>query len=165
MAWFENRKGGVEFPCVGPELEELKKSVSELGLERQVHLNDAYTTPEELSAILAKTDLLVLPSETEGLPVVLLESMAHGVPFVATDVGATRVLAEENPDVKVVPLDNRALAQAIEEMAQGIRSGLVRSDRLQAYYQSRYGYEKLSRRWTDALLHPEQVSDAAQRSS
>ncbi len=149
-------KAALNFHAWGPERDELRTSVYEQGLGKQVHLNGAYRTPEELSAILARTDLVVLPSETEGLPVVLLEAMAHGVPFVATDVGATRVLADQNPDVRVVPLDNRALTQAIEEMAGAIRSGLVRSDRLQAYYQSRYGYEKLSRRWTDALLHPEQ---------
>jgi glycosyltransferase involved in cell wall biosynthesis len=155
-------KAELNFHAWGPEREQFKKSLCDLGLEDRVHVNDAYTTPEELSAILARTDLVVLPSETEGLPVVLLEAMAHGVPFVATDVGATRVLAEENPDVRVVPLDNRALGQAIEEMAGAIRCGSVRSDRLQAYYQSRYGYEKLSRRWIDALLRPEQVWEREQ---
>jgi glycosyltransferase involved in cell wall biosynthesis len=148
-------KAELNFHGWGPEREQLRKSVFDLGLENQLHINDAYTTPEQLSAILARTDLVVLPSETEGVPVVLLEAMAYGVPFVATDVGATRVLAEDNPDVRVVPLDNRALAAAIEEMAGAIRSGLVQPSRLQAYYRSRYGHEKLSRLWTDALLNPE----------
>lgn len=152
-------KAELNFHAWGPEREQLEKLVCDQGLEKQVHVNDAYTTPAQLSAILSGTDLVVLPSETEGLPVVLLEAMAHGVPFVASDVGATRVLADENPDVRVVPLDNLALGQAIEEMASAIRSGSIRSDRLQAYYQSRYGYQELSRRWTDALLHPEQVWD------
>src|SRR5437588_261852 len=70
----------------------------------------------ELSTILANVDLIVLPSETEGLPVVLLEALAHGVPFVASDVGAVRTLAEDNPDVRVVPLENDAFARAICEM-------------------------------------------------
>jgi glycosyltransferase involved in cell wall biosynthesis len=157
--WPNLRIGNAElnFHGWGTEREQIEKSVCDLGLDKEVHLNDAYTTPQELSAILARTDLVVLPSETEGLPVVLMEAMAHGVPFVATDVGATRVLADGNPDVRVVPLDNQALGDAIEEMAVAIRSGVVRSDRLQAYYQSRYGYESLSRRWIDALLHPERV--------
>jgi glycosyltransferase involved in cell wall biosynthesis len=88
--------------------------------------------------------------------IVLLEAMAHGVPFVATNVGAVRTLAEDNPDVRVVPLDNEALKNAIEEMAQAIRSGQVRGDRLQAYHQARYGYEVISRQWLEALLQPEQ---------
>lgn len=156
-------KAELNFYAWGPEREQLRASVYDKGLEKEIHVNDAYITPQELSVILARTDLVVLPSETEGLPVVLMESMAHGVPFVATDVGATRVLADENPDVRVVPLDNRALSQAIKEMAGAIRSGLVRSDRLQAYYQSRYGYEKLSRRWAEALLTSEPFGEIANR--
>ncbi|MFN2514168.1 MAG: glycosyltransferase family 4 protein, partial [Pyrinomonadaceae bacterium] len=161
--WPDLKIGPAElnFHAWGEEREALQRSVCRLGLEDRVHVNDAYSTPEELSAILAGTDLVVLPSETEGLPVVLLEAMAHGVPFVATDVGAIRVLAGENPDVRVVPLDNRALGKAIEEMVDAIRAGTVRSDRLQNYYQTRYGHAKLSRRWTGALLHPEQVWESS----
>lgn len=141
----------------GPEREELRRRVNELGLENQIHLHGAYSTPAELSAIMARTDLVVLPSHTEGLPLVLLEAMAHGVPFVATDVGATRVLADDNPDVKVVPLDNEALRKAIDAMAREIRVGSIRSDRLQSYYQARYGHEKLTRQWLEVLLQTDQV--------
>jgi glycosyltransferase involved in cell wall biosynthesis len=147
----------LNFYAWGPEREELGRRVYQLGLQDQIHLNGPYSTAEELSAILDRTDLVVLPSETEGLPVVLLEAIAHGVPFVATDVGATRLLADDNPDVKVVPLDNNALREAINEMARNIRSGSIRPDRLQAYYQARYGHENLTRQWTDALLYPDQV--------
>lgn len=156
-------KAALNFYAWGPERERLKASVYDKGLEKEIRVNDAYVTPEELSAILSRTDLVVLPSETEGLPVVLMESMAHGVPFVATDVGATRVLADENPDVRVVPLDNSALQAAIEEMASGIRSGQVRSDRLQAYHQARYGHDTLCRQWTEALLNPGQFGEIASR--
>jgi glycosyltransferase involved in cell wall biosynthesis len=141
----------------GSEYEQLSQMVQRLRLQRDVHLNGSYSTAEELSGILAVTDLVVLPSETEGLPVVLLEAMAHGVPFVATDVGAVRLLADQNPDVRVVPLDNHALKDAIEEIVQAIRSGRVQPRRLQAYYQARYGYEVLGRQWTEALLHAERT--------
>jgi len=82
--------------------------------------------------------------------------MAFGVPFVASDVGAIRSLAEDNPDVRVVPLANRAIASAIQEMAIGIRSGNIRGDRLQEYHRIRYGYEKLARQWMSALIEPEE---------
>jgi glycosyltransferase involved in cell wall biosynthesis len=98
--------------------------------------------------------MVILPSETEGLPLVLLEAMAYGVPFVATDVGAVRTLAEDNPDVQVVPLDNEALIAAINDVATSIRSGRIRGGRLQEYHRSRYSYELLSKLWTEALLSP-----------
>ena len=149
----------LSFHAWGSELDEMKRYVNEHNLEGQVRLHGSYSSAEELTAILAATDLVVLPSETEGLPVVLLEAMAHGVPFVATDVGATRSLAENNPDVRVVPLENGALKRGIEEMVSLIRAGQVRSQRLQAYYQARYGYETLCRKWTDLLLNSTTATD------
>lgn len=149
------RKAELKFYAWGAEQEQLRSLIHELGFEGQIQLHAAYSTAEELTEILAKTDLVVLPSETEGLPVVLLEAMAHGVPFVAADVGTVRLLAEDNPDVRVVPLENQALKQAIEEMVSAIRLGTVKSDRLQTYYRARYGHDQLCQQWTDALLNPE----------
>jgi glycosyltransferase involved in cell wall biosynthesis len=155
--WPELKIGAAELHYYGhgPERQALANEIQRRGLQSTVFLHGSYTEASELAQIFDRTDLLVLPSETEGLPVILLEAMAHGVPFVATDVGAVRTLAEDNPDVRVVPLDNGALKEAIEEMARGIRTGQVRGDRLQAYHRARYGYEVLSERWTRALLYPE----------
>jgi len=133
----------------------LEREVRRLGLDESIRLRGAWAS-EELPAIMDKTDLVVLPSEYEGVPLVLLECMAFGVPFVASDVGAIRSLAEDNPDVRVVPLANRAIASAIQEMAIGIRSGNIRGDRLQEYHRIRYGYEKLARQWMSALIEPEE---------
>jgi glycosyltransferase involved in cell wall biosynthesis len=157
--WPKLNVGKAELNCYawGPGRDLLAQRVRERGLEDQIRFNAPYSTPEELSAIMAQTDLLVLPSETEGLPVVLLEAMAHGVPFVATDVGAVRTLAEDNPDVRVTALENREIRKAIEEMAGAIRAGRVCSDRLQAYYESRYSYQDLAGKWCAAFLDPEEV--------
>jgi glycosyltransferase involved in cell wall biosynthesis len=159
--WPELNIGEAElnFHAWGPERDTLSRLVSERGLGKRVHVNGAYSTPEELSAILKKTDLVVLPSETEGVPLVLVEAIAHGVPFVASDVGAVRTLADDNPDVRVVPLDNLKLKEAIESTVSMIRSGQIRSDRLQAYYQARYGYEALCGRWTEMFLNGESLQN------
>jgi glycosyltransferase involved in cell wall biosynthesis len=139
----------------GDERGGLENEIQRRGLSSQVRVNGPWSKPEELSAILADADLVVLPSETEGLPVVLLETMAHGVPFVASDVGAVRTLAQDNPDVRVVAQENGALKAAIQELARDIRTGCIRGDRLQRYHRAHYGYEALSERWVNALLHPD----------
>ncbi len=145
----------LEFWGDGTEKGNLEGQIKLRGLTN-VHVRGAWT-PEQLRPIFADTDLVVLPSDYEGLPLVLLESMAYGVPFVASDVGAISSLAVDNPDVCVVPLENRAIASAIREMVIDIRSGKIRGDRLQEYHRKRYGHQELERRWAEALLEPERV--------
>lgn len=62
---------------------------------------------EDPGTVLAAADLLLLPSEWEGLPYVLLESMAEGTPVLATPVGGV-------PDVLTGPLAAGCLAWSLE---------------------------------------------------
>ncbi len=52
---------------------------------------------EDLESVFAGLDLLILTSINEGTPLALLEAMASGRPFVATDVGGVRDLMSGNP--------------------------------------------------------------------
>jgi glycosyltransferase involved in cell wall biosynthesis len=68
-------------------------------------------------------DLTVLPSHSEGIPNVLLESLACGTPFVATSVGGVPEIARE-PSELVPPGDPEALAAAIaQRLSSGRASG------------------------------------------
>jgi glycosyltransferase involved in cell wall biosynthesis len=138
----------------GMERSGLENQIRGMGLQEQVQMRGAWT-PEQLPSIMENIDLVVLPSDFEGVPLVLLECMAYGVPFVASDVGAVRSLAQDNPDVRVVPLANRELAMAIEEMARKIRAGELRGERLQQYFSARYG-DRLADQWVSALMQPEE---------
>lgn len=65
----------------------------------------------------AEADLYVLPSFSEGLPIVLLEAMAAKLPIIATDVGDCRRLIEQSKaGVVVPPGDIPALVSAISGM-------------------------------------------------
>jgi len=148
----------LDFYGDGWEFNPLESEIRARGLAN-VHLHGAFTA-SELPKIFEQTDLVVLPSEREGLPLVLMEAMAYGVPFVATDVGAIRTLSEDNPDVCVVPFDDTALKRGIERMARAIRSGQIDGQRLQQYHRERYGYDLLASRWLQALLQPEEFWSA-----
>jgi glycosyltransferase involved in cell wall biosynthesis len=62
-------------------------------------------------------DLLVLPSFTEGMPIVLLEAMAAGIPIVATAVGGVPELLQDGAGgLLVQPRRPPALAAAISQV-------------------------------------------------
>jgi len=82
------------------------------------------------------------------------------VPFGAGNGGRIASLAENHPEVRVVPLDNMAFAQAIKEMECEIRAGKIVGRRLQDYHRARYGHERLAGLWWQALLEPEQFWSA-----
>jgi len=70
--------------------------------------------------VLAISDVLVLPSEYEGMPMVVLEAQAMGKPVVVTDVGNNREVIQITRGGVVVQTigDIRALAQGVEKMLQ-----------------------------------------------
>lgn len=62
----------------------------------------------------AAADLYIMPSREEGFPRVLLEAMATGTPFVATDVGGVREVSPEGQERWLVPPDDpQAFARAV----------------------------------------------------
>ena len=68
---------------------------------------------DDVPALMAAADLLVLPSDFEGLPLVVLEAMAARLPVVATRIGGVvEALGPDHPWL-VPPGDARALAAAL----------------------------------------------------
>jgi glycosyltransferase involved in cell wall biosynthesis len=97
----------------GPDREKLKNLTTEFGLERHVRFRGGFA-PKDLAALMEETDVVVLPSLTEGLPLTLSEAMAFGKPIVATRVGGIpeRIRNLEN-GLLVDPGDATALACGI----------------------------------------------------
>jgi glycosyltransferase involved in cell wall biosynthesis len=103
----------------GDFLTYLKDRVTQRGLENHVLLVGP-KPPEELHAWYSATDLFCLASSREGLPNVCFESLACGVPVVATRVGGVpEVIC--SPDYGLL-VDERTP----EALAAGIERGLAR---------------------------------------
>jgi glycosyltransferase involved in cell wall biosynthesis len=95
----------------GPLREVISRRIGELGLEGRFILAGFRN---DLDRFLPHWDLSVLPSFTEGLPTVVLESYAAGVPVVATAVGGTPEAVADGVDGYLVPPgDPIALARRI----------------------------------------------------
>ncbi len=139
----------------GPEEKNLHREIRKRGLQDQVRLGGRWDSTAELSQILDRTHLLLHASEVEGLSMVLLGSMAQGVPFVGSNVGATLELARHNPDVSVVALLEEPFIEAVHSMVRRLRAGEIDGRRLQEYHRRNYGYAILARGWAEALLEPD----------
>lgn len=114
-ARLSGRFPGVEFLLVGdgPLRPELEREVESLGLKSQVFfLGDR----KDIPAILASLDVSVQPSCSESLSNAILESMAAGVPVVASRVGGNPELITQDRGMLVAPADDRAFADAIERL-------------------------------------------------
>jgi glycosyltransferase involved in cell wall biosynthesis len=75
------------------EIEQAKERCRESGVAAQFEF-PGWVSEKEKVALLWRSDLLLLPSYGEGLPLCVLEAMACGVPIVCTDVGGLADLVE-----------------------------------------------------------------------
>lgn len=95
----------------GPLADPLAAQVARLGLEQRFVLAGFRA---DVTCFLPHFDAVVLPSFTEGLPVIVLEAFAASVPVVATAVGGTPEVVEDGVNgYLVAPGDARALADRI----------------------------------------------------
>ena len=90
-----------------PNAEELIRS---MGLERKVYLAG---NRSDIPDILAASDLFVLSSLSEGLPITIIEAMMSALPVVATSVGGVPELIDPGVGVLVPPKAPEMLARAI----------------------------------------------------
>jgi glycosyltransferase involved in cell wall biosynthesis len=86
-------EGGFEALIVGdgPDRGEVEDEIVKLGVEGRVQLAGERS---DVPALLADSDVFVLSSRSEGLPVSVLEAMAAELPVVASNLGGLRELAE-----------------------------------------------------------------------
>jgi glycosyltransferase involved in cell wall biosynthesis len=114
----------VQFVLVGdgPLRGKLEDIARDLGLEGRIQfLGDRSDIP----AVLASLDITVLPSSSESLSNVILESMAAGVPVVATNVGGNSELIVDGEAGFLTAQNDSALAEAVARLIENgdLRAG------------------------------------------
>jgi glycosyltransferase involved in cell wall biosynthesis len=101
----------------GPDFEEVKEKIAQLGMQRNFRLT-GFVSDEDLPFYYNVADLFALPSKSgEGLPLVALEAMACGLPVIATDVGGTSEILSGEYGKLVPPNSPNSLAEAILEFS------------------------------------------------
>jgi glycosyltransferase involved in cell wall biosynthesis len=94
----------------------LEEITRELGVADRVNFL-GNLSERDVTRELSSSDLFVLPSLAEGVPVSLMEAMAIGVPVIATNIAGTSELVEDGrTGLLVRPSDAHVLAEAIIRM-------------------------------------------------
>ncbi len=97
----------------GPDRAALETLARDLGLIDHVTFL-GFQTEAQVREVLAASDVFVLPSYVEGVPVSAMEAMAVGVPVIATNVGGTSELIEDgHSGLLIRPSDAESICNAV----------------------------------------------------
>lgn len=145
----------------GPERDELERLIRERRLGGQVHLAG---WRGDVPNVLAAGHALVLSSLWEGMPNVVLEAMAAGLPVVATRVeGISELVIEERTGLLVPPHAPEELAAAIEKLLADATTARAMGQAGRDRARAEFSWDKMVARYEDvyrALAVGQAVPDA-----
>ncbi len=105
----------------GPEKDKLTGMIDDMGLGRHINMHGHITDESRLNSFYRSADMIVLPSLSEGLPKVILEAMANGIPIIATRVGGIPTFIKDGIDgLLIPPADTDAIVNAIQRLASDV---------------------------------------------
>ncbi|MBV6402484.1 MAG: 2-deoxystreptamine glucosyltransferase [Anaerolineales bacterium] len=100
----------IPWKCVligdGPLMPEVKKSIAELEIGSRFLLT-GWITPDEVMKQFEQSDILFMPSLSEGLPVVGVQALSKGLAIVASRVGGFVDLVDENQNGYLIEVGNK----------------------------------------------------------
>lgn len=100
----------------GGDIELYQNKATELGLLDRLSFA-GWVDRAQLEELIVNADAMVLPSHDEGLPLAILESLAHGIPVVTTPVGSIpEVLSHEETVLLVQPGSVKDLARELQRI-------------------------------------------------
>ncbi|GAB4489207.1 MAG: hypothetical protein Fur0016_21290 [Anaerolineales bacterium] len=100
----------------GPLLEQVRQQVAESGLVARFSF-PGWVTPEQVLNLMARSDILALPSRAEGLPVVGVQALAMGLALVLSEVGGNVELVQPGQNGHLFPAgDLNALTESLRNL-------------------------------------------------
>lgn len=92
-----------------------KETVKQMGLEKFVVFH-GWVSGDKKKELFLNSDVFVLPSYAEGLPMAILEAMAHGLAIVSTTVGAIPEVVGEDCGILITPGKQEELSEALKAL-------------------------------------------------
>ena len=150
---------GIDFQCTligeGMDFDLMKAKAEELQLINKVSFT-GLLEGQKLADELSSGDFLVLSSNYENMPVVILEALASGLPVVSTNVGGIKEMIDETKGILVEPRNKEALAEAIIKMIETHND--YDPDCLRKSVIEKYGYESVGK-MLSGMYHNELKSE------
>jgi len=132
----------------------LERQAKKLGISELVHFLGA-RPHEEIALWMNAADCLCLCSKSEGMPNVVLEALASGLPVVATDVGACRDMLKDEPCSRIVGMDKSVGYEAIgcrfsKDMAEMLNMKIDR-EAMAERYGGKYSWNRTAEQIVQAI--------------
>jgi glycosyltransferase involved in cell wall biosynthesis len=127
----------------GPERAALEQRVEQLDLFQRVFFAGARSHHETM-ALMKACDVFVLNSKYEGLPHIVLEAMALGLPVVATRVGGTPEVVQDGVNGLLVPAGSAVELQ--ESLKRVLKDDTLRTEIIAQ------GYETVSTKFSPQTM-------------
>ncbi|MDY0076610.1 MAG: glycosyltransferase [Bacteroidales bacterium] len=147
------KKDRLAFECTligdGMDFEHLKSYAAELNLNENLRFT-GLLEGEELATTLASANFMVMFSNYENMPVVILEALACGLPVVATRVGGIPEMINKENGLLVEQGDEAALKETISWMTKNYQQ--FDAKKLRASVAEIYGFEAVGKVLNDWYL-------------
>lgn len=126
------------------EIKELQKLIVENSLAEFVKF-EGWVSGSKKCSLLSQSDIFILPSYIEGLPISILEAMAYKLPIISTPVGGIPEIIEDGKNgFLVTPGDKKELYKVLRKL---VDDGDLR------HTMGNFSYEKVESHLPDAVSH------------
>lgn len=139
------------------DLTTFHKKIKQLELENIVIFH-GWVSGCKKEALFLNSDLLILPSYAEGLPMVILEAMSYGLPVVATTVGAVPEVVSNENGFLIPPRDKGSLTNILLYLCNNSKEELLHKQKHALKKTKEYSYQSISKQLS--LLYKELLQDS-----
>ena len=115
----------------GPLLEEAKSASEKLGLSGRIDFR-GWASAADVASAMKNSDILLMPSLSEGLPMVAIEALANGLAIVGSRIGGLADVAREGGNGNARLFDLQEGDDGSEGFAEALKPFLMHSDKLLA---------------------------------
>lgn len=138
--WLVGPKDRSENPSMDEDfVSSLKQKVMDAGLSGRVNFHGMIADRTRLVQANQAADVFVFPSRKEGLPNVVLEAMACGLPVIVSDLPGLKPVIKPNDNGVVVPIGNaQALAQEVKLITENRGHAHIIGENASLYIQSKH---------------------------